>query len=115
MSPSLSDGHHTPPGSEALVWSISVLIHSSVLTEMEHVAAQIQRPQLRVEIQDGWQKQITPESIWDGKEKANKQKALHLYSAISQYFSARLTRYQGVYSCYYSRQKIFSVRMSDTS
>lgn len=56
MAPSLSDGTLMvtthPPGSEALVWSSSVLIDSSVLTKMEHVAAQTLCPQLRVEIQE---------------------------------------------------------------
>lgn len=103
-----------PPGSEALVRSSSVLIDSSVLTEMEHVAAQTQCPQLRVEIREDGKSKLLLRVIGLGRKKANKQKALHLYSAISQYFSAKLTRYQGVYSCYYSRQKIFSVRMSDT-
>lgn len=63
----------------------------------------------------GWQKQITLRSNWDGNKKPNKQKALHLYPGTSQYFSAKMTRYRGVYSCYYSKQKAFSVKMSDTS
>lgn len=92
-----------------------MLIHSSVLTEMEHVAAQTQCPQLRVEIQEHGKSKLLLRVIGMGMKRQTSRRLLHLYSAISQYFTAKLMRYQGVYSCYYSRQKNFSMKMSDTS
>lgn len=87
MAPSLSDGTLMvtthPPGSEALVWSSSVPIDSSVLTKMEHVAAQTQCPKLRVEIQEDSKSKLLLRVVTGMGTKRQTSKRLYICTLLS--------------------------------